>query len=106
MTPAEKLLWQHLRYKQVDGTRFRRQHLIGRFIVDFYCSEHRLIVEVDGDVHGTQAEYDEARTEWLEEQGYRVMRFTNQQVQQQMSAVLEVIRAACSKPSPHKETDE
>jgi very-short-patch-repair endonuclease len=106
MTPAEKLLWQHLRYKQIGGARFRRQHPIGRFIVDFYCPEHRLIVEVDGDVHVTQAGYDEARTALLEEQGYRVIRFTNQQVYQQMSAVLETIHTACNYPVQCEEESE
>jgi very-short-patch-repair endonuclease len=106
MTPAENLLWQHLRRKQIDSARFRRQHPIGYFVVDFYCAEHRLIVEVDGDVHIAQDDYDKARTEWLAEQGYRVIRFSNQQVHQQMSAVLEAIRSACADPVQCEEKSE
>jgi very-short-patch-repair endonuclease len=103
MTPAERVLWCYLRRKQQDGARFRRQHPIGRFIVDFYCAEHRLIVEVDGEIHAKQAGYDKARTELLEAQGYRILRFTNQEVCQQTLSVLAAIRAACAEPEscPH-----
>jgi len=83
--------------------RFRRQHPIGRFIADFYCPEHRLIIEVDGGVHIAQRERDEARTEWLEARGYRVMRFTNQEVYHQLPAVLKAIYEACSSPGPEEE---
>jgi len=92
MTPAERRLWQHLRRKQLGGLRFRRQHPIGRFIVDFYCAEHRLIVEIDGDVHAGQVGYDRARDEWLEERGYRIVHFTNREVECHLSRVLEAIR--------------
>ena len=94
MTPAEHRLWQHLRCKQLDGLRFRRQHPIGRFIVDFCCVEHRLVIEIDGEAHAAQIEYDEVRSEWLEARGYRVLRFTNQEVHHQLARVLEVIRVA------------
>jgi len=103
MTPAERLLWRHLCRKQLGGLRFRRQHPTDRFIVDFYCAEHRLVVEIDGDVHAAQTEYDEARTEWLEARGYRVIRFTNQEVRHQLPAVLEAIYTACSGPIPDEE---
>jgi very-short-patch-repair endonuclease len=103
MTPAERLLWRHLCRKQLGGLRFRRQHPIDRFIVDFYCAEHRLAVEIDGDVHAAQTEYDKARTEWLEARGCRVIRFTNQEVRQQLPAVLEAIYTACSGPIPDEE---
>lgn len=100
MTPAERLLWRHLRRKQLGGLRFRRQHPIDRVITDFYCAEHRLVVEIDGDVHAAQTEYDEARTEWLEERGYRVLRFTNREVQRQLANVLEAIYKASGSPAP------
>ena len=94
-TPTEDLLWQELRNRKLCSFKFRRQHPIERFIVDFYCAQHRLAVEIDGDVHAEQREYDAARTEWLEARGYRVIRFTNDQVFRQLPAVLETILAAC-----------
>jgi very-short-patch-repair endonuclease len=94
-TPAEAKLWNHLRRKQLGDLKFRRQHPIDRFIVDFYCAEHKLVIEVDGDTHAMQEEYDAARTEWLQDRGYRVIRFTNDEVHRQLPAVLETIMAAC-----------
>ena len=81
-TPAEKILWNKLRNKQLQGFRFRRQHPIGRFIVDFYCREVRLVIEVDGSVHDTSEaiEYDEARQTFLEHRGLTVLRFSNAEV--------------------------
>jgi len=95
MTEAERRLWRHLRRKKLDGLRFRRQHPLDRFIVDFYCVEHRLVIEVDGAIHTAQAEYDKARAEWLEARGYRILRFTDQEVHCQLHNVLEAIRVAC-----------
>ncbi len=94
-TPAEARLWQLLRNHNLDGFKFRRQHPIGRYIVDFYSHEARLVVELDGRSHDAQMVYDEARTAWLEAQGYRVLRFSNQVVMQEVARVAEVIRAAC-----------
>ena len=92
MTPAEKKLCAHLRFAQLDRARFRRQHAVGRFIVDFFCAQAKLVIEVDGDSHVTQAEYDAARTQWLNEQrNYRVLRFNNDQVLHNIEAVLERI---------------
>jgi adenine-specific DNA-methyltransferase len=89
---AEELLWQRLRNRQLNA-KFRRQRPIGPFIVDFYCAEARLVVEIDGDVHleASRADRDQARTEWLEELGYRVLRFGNDEVMQNLEAVLEKI---------------
>ncbi len=92
-TPAEEALWQRLRGEQL-GTKFRRQHSIDRFIVDFYAREPRLIIEVDGPIHETQREYDALRQSILEELGYRVLRFTNDQVLQNIEQVIATIRAA------------
>ena len=99
-TPAESQLWVRLRDRQLAGFKFRRQHPIERFIVDFCCVERRLVVEIDGDAHAGQEEQDAVRTEWLEERGYRVIRFTNREVRGQLEAVLEAILAECEKETP------
>ena len=93
-TTAETVLWSHLRNRQLDGFKFRRQHMIGRFIVDFCCAEQRLIVEIDGLVHDQQADYDQARTEALQTAAYRLIRYTNDQVEQHIDAVLADLRCA------------
>ena len=95
-TPIEERLWRELRSRQLVGMKFRRQHPIGSFIVDFYCADKRLVVEIDGDSHADQIAYDKRRTKWLEDQGYRVIRFTNREVLNQLSAVLEKIMRVCS----------
>ncbi len=95
MTPAEKALWQRLRAKRLNGLKFRRQHPLGPFIADFYCAAHRLAVEIDGGIHDLQAERDQARTEQFEAYGYRVIRFSNAQVEQDIETVLAEIAAAC-----------
>ncbi|HEB64244.1 MAG TPA: DUF559 domain-containing protein, partial [Chloroflexi bacterium] len=92
-TPAENALWQRLRRRQL-GVKFRRQHAIDRFIVDFYSAEARLVVEVDGPVHQYRREEDAIRQEFLESQGLRVLRFTNEEVLTQIEAVLERIHEA------------
>ena len=81
-TRAETILWQFLRRKQMRGFRFRRQHPIGRYIVDFYCRQAQLAVEVDGSTHLSKeaAEYDKQRTQFLNELGLSVLRFSNEQV--------------------------
>ncbi|MBN1579453.1 MAG: endonuclease domain-containing protein [Anaerolineae bacterium] len=96
-TPAERVLWQRLRNRQLGGYKFRRQHPIGRFIVDFYCAECHLAVEIDGDSHLDQVEYDAERTARLEARGYHVIRFTNREVHQQTDSVLEAIFQVCRK---------
>jgi very-short-patch-repair endonuclease len=93
LTPAEQMLWQALRKHQLQGLRFRCQHAVETFIVDFYCPEHRLVIEVDGEIHDTQKDYDAARTEKLSQQGYRVIRFSNQQVLTNINEVLKTILA-------------
>ncbi|MCP5093935.1 MAG: endonuclease domain-containing protein [Chloroflexi bacterium] len=94
-TEPERRLWQKLRRKQLAGYKFRRQHPIGRFIVDFYCHQARLVVEVDGGSHTDQAAYDAARTAWLATQEIRVIRFSNQAVMQNMDDVLQTIFMHC-----------
>ena len=98
-TPAEKVLWTALRGRAL-GFRFRRQHPVGRFVLDFYCPIHKLVVEVDGEVHDSQPERDEERTAVIEAHGYRVVRFHNEEVLENLPSVLERIRAAASDTSP------
>ena len=90
-TPAEDRLWQHLRNRRLQGAKFRRQHAINRFIVDFYCPAARLIIEVDGTIHEYTPEEDAVRQAFLEAQGFRVLRFTNGEVIRSLDAVLERI---------------
>ncbi|MCB9455881.1 MAG: endonuclease domain-containing protein [Anaerolineaceae bacterium] len=90
-TPAENALWERLRNRRVARAKFRRQYTIERFIVDFVCVELRLIIEVDGDIHDLQTEYDAARQAFLESQGFCVLRFNNGDVLQSLDAVVTVI---------------
>jgi very-short-patch-repair endonuclease len=87
-TLAEATLWRALRNRQT-GLKFRRQHPIYRFIIDFYCAQAKLLIEIDGESHlePMQAEYDKARTEYLEALGYKVIRFTNDDVRYNIHAV-------------------
>jgi len=87
-TPAETRLWNALSRRQLAGLKFRRQHPVGQFIVDFYCPAYKLVIEVDGDIHTYQKAYDNARTEQLQSFGYRVLRFTNEEVLSDLQTVL------------------
>lgn len=93
-TEAERLLWRHLRLRQLSGYKFRRQQPLGPYIVDFVCLEKRLIVEVDGGHHAARMEHDAQRAAWLEAEGFRLLRFWNTEVLQETQAVQEAIRAA------------
>lgn len=99
-TPSEKALWNLLRRPKMGPWVFRRQHAIGPFIVDFYCSRARLIVEVDGGVHDSQAEADAERQQYLESLGFQVLRFAAEDVAKRMPAVLDTIRAALTAGGP------
>ena len=90
-TPAENALWQCIRNRQL-GMKFRRQHAIERFIVDFYCAEKGIIVEVDGAIHEYTVEDDAIRQEYLQSLGLRVIRFTNDEVMHHMDVTLERLR--------------
>ncbi len=100
LSPPEALLWSRLRNRQLGGLKFRRQHPIGSYIVDFYCAEARLVIELDGDSHTEQIEYDAKRTLWIGEQGHREIRFWNREVLQNLDGVLQMILQACGKTSP------
>jgi very-short-patch-repair endonuclease len=95
-TPSEAILWQALRGKKLDGLKFRRQQPIGPFVVDFYCSTHRLVVEVDGPIHDYQVETDQSRQELLEILGLNVLRLKAEMVEKNLQAALSVIRAKVS----------
>jgi very-short-patch-repair endonuclease len=101
-TDAERALWARLRRKQLNGARFRQQVPLGAYVVDFLCLEQRLIIEVDGGQHALATAEDEARTTWLEERGFRVMRFWNNDVLKNrdgvIDAILRALRAAVSPP--------
>ncbi|WP_328805596.1 endonuclease domain-containing protein [Sphingomonas albertensis] len=92
-TPAEAKLWRHLRDRQIANTKFTRQFVIGAYIADFAARDAKLIIEVDGDTHVDQAR-DESRTDWLQRQGYRVIRFSNADITSGMDGVWHVISAA------------
>jgi len=99
MTDAERKLWYAVRARRVESLSFGRQTPIGPFIVDFFCPEHRLIVELDGGQHGTDKalRYDGERTAWLAANGYRVMRFWNADVLTNLDGVLSAILEAVEK---------
>ena len=98
MTDAEARLWRRLRKPGIDDLRFRRQAPVGPYIVDFFCPQHRLIVEVDGGQHGNDA--DAERDVWLTAQGYRVMRVWNNDVMENVEGVCEVIASAAHEAGP------
>lgn len=97
-TDAEDILWQRLRNRKILGFKFRRQHPLNKFIVDFYCHEANLIIEVDGEIHETpeQKDYDLGRTYELNAMGFNVVRFSNAQVKNSIKDVLEEIKRLLS----------
>jgi very-short-patch-repair endonuclease len=103
MTDAERTLWKHLRLRQFAGYKFRRQQPIGKYIVDFVCFERKLVIELDGSQHSEEVVYDLERSAWLQEQGFRILRFWHNQVFNETDGVKEAIIAALNNPSytPH-----
>jgi very-short-patch-repair endonuclease len=93
-TEAERKLWRHLRDSQLNGARFRRQHPVGIFVLDFACVQQRLAVELDGGQHADDVVRDAGRTAWLEAQGWRVLRFWNNDVMGNVEGVLGAIAEA------------
>jgi very-short-patch-repair endonuclease len=93
LTDAEQRLWYHLRDRRFGGYKFRRQVAIGSFIADFVCMAERLIVEIDGGQHAERAAEDARRTQYLEAEGYRVVRFWNNEVQENLEGVLQRLSA-------------
>jgi adenine-specific DNA-methyltransferase len=99
-TDAERKLWRCLRDRQLNGFKFRRQQPIGRYVVDFFCSESKLVIELDGGHHTDQIKRDQRRTEFLNKAGYRVLRFWDHEVLAETEAVLQQIIDAVNPPHP------
>ncbi|KAA2236513.1 endonuclease domain-containing protein [Salinarimonas soli] len=99
-TSAEDVLWQALRGRRLAGLKFRRQVPLLTYTLDFACIERRLVVELDGRQHEWFAEYDETRTKEIEREGFTVIRFANQQVTEDLDAVLAAICAAAAQCEP------
>lgn len=99
-TNAEKMLWFHIRGRKLDGLKFRRQHPLGNYIADFYCHELQLVIELDGEIHETEEAKmnDSIRTQYLEEQGFKVLRFGNSEIFMKINDVLnKILNASLSK---------
>jgi very-short-patch-repair endonuclease len=103
MTPAESRLWWRLRDRRLEFRKFVRQKILGRYRLDFYCHDEKLVVELDGLYHDSSDQQlaDQLRTEWLESQGLKVMRFQNEDVMKNLESVLEVIKVAFA-PFPYE----
>ena len=99
-TEPERHLWPKLRNRQLGGLKFRRQCPVGRYIADFLCLESKLIVEVDGESHASTQAADAGRTAYLENEGFRVIRFSNVEVMGNLEGVLMRILAVALAPSP------
>ena len=102
MTPAESVLWEALRARQLGGLKFRRQHAVGTFALDFYCASAKLVVEVDGSIHDDPeiAAHDRARSEYLRGFGYRMLRVRNEDVLTDLPSVLEqILRTTIASPT-------
>lgn len=100
-TLSEKRLWARLRARRLGGWKWKRQVPRGRYIVDFICAEAKLIVELDGGQHDERRAYDADRTAWLGTQGYRVIRFWNSAIVENIDGVTDAILAACGGEAPH-----
>ena len=95
MTPAEKILWKHLKANKLNGLHFRRQQVVHGYFPDFYCHQHELIVELDGGIHEFQKEYDAEREVYLMSLGFRIIRFKNEEVMKNLGSVLQKIVDEC-----------
>jgi very-short-patch-repair endonuclease len=101
-TEAERMLWAKLKGYQLVGLKFRRQEPIGTYIVDFVCFEKKIVIEVDGGQHGKESirQKDAERTSWLEGEGFRILRFWNNDVLTNMEGILEIIKRAADCDCP------
>ena len=93
LTPAEAFLWKHIKARKLEGKRFNRQHSIGPYIVDFYCAEYKLVIELDGEFHNDpiRMDYDFRRAQYLESLGFTVIRFENKMVFENLASVFSEI---------------
>jgi very-short-patch-repair endonuclease len=99
-TEAEKMLWKHLRARQLEGVKFRRQEPIGQYIVDFVALKKKLVIEVDGGQHAVEKEKDRKRDQWLEHEGFEILRIWNNDIFDNLNGVLKSIREVLLYPSP------
>ena len=99
-TPAENALWDQLRNRRFKGLKFRRQHTVGRFIVDFLCADESLVVEIDGPIHQLEVRKDQIREKFLERHGLRVIRFTNEEVLFNLDDVLQRLGSELKNETP------
>ena len=97
MTPAERILWKELKANRLNGLHFRRQQVVHGYFPDFYCHQHELIVELDGGIHEFQKEYDAEREAYLISLGFRIIRFTNEEVTKNLKGVLQKIVEECER---------
>jgi very-short-patch-repair endonuclease len=97
-TEAEKALWSALRNRRVQGAKFRRQVWLNGFIADFFCAEARLVIEADGGQHAEQSGYDDRRTETLQHEGFRVIRFWNNDIMENLEGVVAAVADAFTLP--------
>ncbi|HEX7231080.1 MAG TPA: endonuclease domain-containing protein [Candidatus Binatia bacterium] len=104
-TDVEAALWKHIRSRQIAGVKFRRQHPVGPYIVDFCSIEWRLIIELEGGQHSRREKGDLKRTAFLQRSGYRVLRFWNNEVSTNMQGVLSEILSALDKPLCSRDTE-
>ena len=91
MTPEEKILWEQLRRNNLNGLHFRRQQIIDGFIVDFYCHQAQLVIEVDGEIHDLQVESDQERDAILAARGLKILRIKNQEIRHNLQSALQKI---------------
>ena len=88
LTPSEKIMWEQLKNKKIDGHRFRSQHPIHRYILDFYCPSKSVAIEIDGDIHKSRKKYDEYRDDYLKSVGIQTLRFENSEVNDNIQKVI------------------
>jgi len=99
-TNVEKILWQKLKGRQLEGYKFRRQQPVGPYIVDFVNFEKRIVIELDGGQHAIRKDSDKKRDAWLKAEGFEVLRFWNNDLFENLEGILEVIRKTLLSPSP------
>jgi len=100
LTPQERVLWSELKNRQLDGFKFRKQQPIGPYIADFVCQEHKLVIEADGSQHSDN-QNDKQRDRWMQDRGYTVLRFWNNEINENLEGVLTAIMHTLGKyPSP------
>ena len=99
-TDAERLFWSKVRDRQLHNAKFRRQHPIGPYVADFVCLRHRLVIELDGGQHNSDPTKEAERTRFIEAEGFRVLRFWNNEALENLDGVLEAIALALERDTP------